>query len=110
MKKLLYAILLMLTFILSPVIQAQNISNNAEMQELVLSVSSEKLNVNAGGIFVEYQGQRLPVQALFKDGQQWVVQIRVGLYTCPNGHSRICSYCGGCGFPTCVYYCNGACF
>ena len=99
----------MVVFALSPAMQAQNMPNNAEMEELVLSVSSDKLNVTPQGISVEYQGQNLPVQALFKNGQQWTVQVRVGVFSCPRGHYRVCPYCGGCGYLGCPFYCDGTC-
>lgn len=99
----------MLTIALSPALQAFNPSYNSGVQEFVITVPSDDITITPEGISVEYQGQQFPVQALFKSGQQWTVQFRVGLFSYPEGHMRVCPYCGGCGNPICRFYCDSTC-
>ena len=83
-------------------------SDAPRLLEVVLEVSLEKITVTHEGITVEFNGEVLNVNSMERKGTLWIVRAQKW-YQCPNGHTRACTYCGGCGYLDCLYYCDGTC-
>jgi hypothetical protein len=71
-------------------------------EETVFSVSTKDLVFDKDEILVLIGKDIYPVWALQRSGDQWRVQVTSNGY-CQSGHN-LCSGCGLCHKPGCIYY------
>lgn len=96
-------LLFVLMFALTSSLYAQTMqSPSPKLIEMVLTVPTDCLILDANGLSVNYEGNLLAVCSLEKTGTEW--SVKVAGY-CPNGHRVVCR-CGGCAISSCGYCCS----